>query len=104
MTEFGVVSTADELDAVQRFRYEVYVEEMGRYRATADHSNRKLVDDVDERSWNVFAIDEGRIVASTRVTWGGAGFSTRQIEQYQLAPFLAEIPAARLAVGERTMI
>ena len=32
-------------------------------------------------------------MAATRMTWGGDGFSNRQIDQYQLDPFLAEIPA-----------
>jgi hypothetical protein len=104
MIEFHTVETAAELEAIQRFRYDVYVEEMGRYGSIADHEHQLLGDEEDTRSWIVYATDSGRVVASTRVTWGGAGISTRQIEQYQLEPFLAEIPAERLAVGERTMI
>jgi hypothetical protein len=38
------------------------------------------------------------------MTWGGAGFTKRQIEQYGLAPFLDELPHHLLAVGERHMI
>ena len=38
------------------------------------------------------------------MTWGGDGFSARQIDQYQLAPFLAEIPAELMAVGERNSV
>jgi hypothetical protein len=104
MIEFHTAETAEAREAVQRFRYDVYVEEMGRYRSRADHVHRCLADEEDERSWIVYATDGGRVVASTRVTWGGAGFSRRQIEQYQLDPFLAEIPVEHLAVGERTMI
>jgi hypothetical protein len=104
MVDIHIAQSAAELEAIQRFRYEVYVEEMGRYRTSADHAGRRLADEEDEGSWLVFATDEQRVVASTRITWGGIGFSARQIDQYQLEPFLAEVPAARLAVGERTMI
>jgi hypothetical protein len=52
----------------------------------------------------VYASHGGEVVASFRITWGGDGFSPRQIEQYQLAPFLAELPPEVMAVGERTMI
>jgi hypothetical protein len=38
------------------------------------------------------------------MTWGGEGFSARQIDQYQLAPFLEEIPPALMAVGERNSV
>jgi hypothetical protein len=104
MIEFRIVESDRELEAIRRFRYDVYVREMGRYHSTADHERRLLGDEEDARSWTVYATDGGRVVASTRMTWGGAGISERQIEQYQLEQFLAEIPAGRLAVGERTMI
>lgn len=102
--EVGIVASRDEREAVERFRYEVYVRELGRYRATADHEHQRLADPEDDHSWILFAAVDGEVVGTTRVTWGGVGFSPRQIEQHQLAPFLAEIPAARMCVGERTMI
>ncbi len=102
--EVRTAITEAEREAVYRFRYEVYVEEMGRYQAVADHERRRLADPEDDHSWITYAAVDGEVVATTRVTWGGDGFSPRQIEQYQLTPFLAEIPAERMAVGERTMI
>jgi hypothetical protein len=38
------------------------------------------------------------------MTWGGDGFSDRQIDQYQLAPFLAELPPDLMGVGERNTV
>lgn len=38
------------------------------------------------------------------MTWGGAGFSRRQIEQYRLEPFLEELPLELIVVGERACI
>jgi hypothetical protein len=102
--EIRTAETDEEREAVYRFRYCVYVEEMGRYQATADHVGRRLVDPEDTRSCNIYATDGTEVIASFRMTWGGDGFSPRQVEQYQLAPFLAEIPAEHIVVGERTMI
>jgi hypothetical protein len=104
MIEIRRATTDEEKEGVYRFRYSVYVEEMGRYNATADHAHKRLVDPEDDCSWNFYAHDGTNVVATNRVTWGVHGFSARQIEQYRLAPFLAELPARVLFVGERTMV
>jgi hypothetical protein len=104
MIEIRRATTTEEREAIYRFRYSVYVEEMGRYTATADHTHRRLVDPEDEHSWNYFAHDGSAVLASHRVTWGGLGFSARQIDQYDLRPFLGELPVRVLFVGERTMV
>ena len=38
------------------------------------------------------------------MTWGGDGFSDRQVDQYQLGPFLAELPPEIMGVGERNTV
>jgi GNAT superfamily N-acetyltransferase len=100
----GQVSTPAELEAVQRLRYAVYVDEMGRYRGRADHDRQLLAEPEDDHSWIFFARDGDEVVGTARLTWGGDGFSARQIQQYSLQPFLDEIPAERMAVGERGMV
>jgi hypothetical protein len=103
--KFGIAETKDERDAVYRLRYDVYVEEMGRYQAVADHERRMLYEDVDEQSRIAYAELDGEIVATARITWGGDGpIPQRMVDQYQLAPFLAELPQAAIAVGERAMV
>jgi hypothetical protein len=104
MVEIRIAETAQERAAVAAFRYAIYVEEMGRYQASADHSRRSLADPEDAWSWIAYARDGDEIIGTTRMTWGGAGFTARQIDQYGLAPFLDELPGERLAVGERHMI
>ncbi|HJR25335.1 MAG TPA: cyclic nucleotide-binding domain-containing protein, partial [Acidimicrobiales bacterium] len=101
---FGIAREPDEVQAVQRLRYEVYVEELGRYRALADHDARLLVEPEDRHSWLAYAADDGDVVAATRLTWGGAGFSDRQVDQYELHPWLTELPGDLLMVGERTTV
>ena len=87
-----------------RFRYAVYVEEMGRYRRIADHAGRRLVEPEDAHSILYGAREHERVVGTSRLTFGAAGFSPRQIDQYSLAPFLSEVPARLMAIGERLML
>ena len=102
--EFGRAASADEVDAVQRLRYQVYVEELGRYRDLADDLSGRLAEPEDDHSWLFYCRDGDQVVAATRMTWGGDGFSVRQVEQYQLASFLEEIPPELMAVGERNSV
>jgi hypothetical protein len=88
-----------------RFRYAVYVQEMGRYRRTADHEGRRLIEPEDAHSFLYGAReDDGRVVGTSRLTFGADGFSARQIDQYSLGPFLSEVPARLMAIGERLMV
>ncbi len=100
-----LATTEEETEAVYRFRYDVYVEEMGRYGQAADHENRRLVEPEDETARIWYAAQDGEVVATHRLSWGGdAPFSGRLIEHYQLAPFLKELPPETMAVGERGMV
>jgi hypothetical protein len=100
-----LAETDEEKEAVYRLRYDIYVSEMGRYGKSADHSDRRLVEPEDETGRIYYAAQDGRVVATQRINWGGDGpFTERLIEQYQMAPFLAEMAPERLAVGERAMV
>jgi GNAT superfamily N-acetyltransferase len=100
----GRAETEAEKEAVYRFRYSVYVEEMARYQDTADHIGRRLVEPEDDLGWVFYARDGDEVVGTARLSWGADGFSPRQIDEYSLAPFLDQLPAGMLAVGERVMV
>lgn len=104
MIDVAVATTAEAREAVFRFWYSVYVEEMGRYRSVADHTKRMLHGPEDERSLIFYATDGDEVVGACRWSWGAAGFSDRQISQYQLEPFLRDLPHEVMIVGERTMV
>lgn len=89
---------------MQRLRYDVYVDEMGRYGDVPGSDEGRFAEPEDEHSWIFYAREGDEVVASTRITWGGDGFSQRQVDQYQLQPFLDEIPAELMAVGERNAV
>ena len=100
-----LAETEEEKEAVYRFRYDIYVEEMGRSSAAADHENRRLVESEDETARIWYAAQDGEVVATHRFSWGGdAPFTERLIEGYQLAPFLKELPPETMVVGERGMV
>ncbi|HET9729996.1 MAG TPA: cyclic nucleotide-binding domain-containing protein [Acidimicrobiia bacterium] len=99
---FAQATTADEIEAVQRLRHRVYVEELGRYADVSEHGI--FAEPEDATSWLFYAHDDGNVVACTRLTWGGDGFSKRQIDQYRLEPFLADVPHEMIAVGERASV
>ncbi len=105
--EFGIAESDEERREVFRLRYDVYVEEMGRYQDAADHAERLFREPEDEQSVLFYAREEesGRVVGTSRLTWGGhEPFPERMVSQYGLEPFLAELPAEALAVGERGMV
>ena len=102
--EFARATTAAEIEAVQRLRYAVYVEEMKRYDDVAGAEDGRFAEPEDEHSWICYARDGSEVVAATRMTWGGDGFSDRQVDQFQLAPFLAELPAEVMGIGERNTV
>jgi hypothetical protein len=108
--DIGPVATAAELRDVQRFKYDVYVAEMGRYGAIADHKNRLLIEPDDATSHNFHVRVGGKLAGTMRLTWGGDTFDgrgalgERQVEQYDLAPFLEVMEPKQIVVGERFMI
>jgi hypothetical protein len=102
--EFARATTAAEIEAVQRLRHAVYVEEMKRYDDVAGADDGRFAEAEDQHGWICYARDGDQIVAATRMSWGGDGFSSRQIDQYQLTPFLAELPPDVMGVGERNTV
>ena len=102
--EFGRAVTAEEIEAAQRLRHRVYVEELGRYRNATDATVGRFAEPEDDTGWVFYVHDGDDVIATARLSWGGHGFSARQIDQYELAPFLDELPAEAMAVAERLAV
>ena len=56
--------TSDELEAVYHFRYLIYVEEMQRKQAYADHVRRRIVDPLDDGAVNLVAWSGSEVVGT----------------------------------------
>ena len=82
-----LAESSEEKEAVYRFRYDVYVDEMGRYRGVADHDRRRFYEPEDETARIFYAAIDGKVVATSRFNWGGdAPFTARLIDHYRLEP------------------
>lgn len=94
--------TPEEKQAVFRQRYDVYVNEMSRYRAVADHKQKTFNEEIDAISRLSLAELDGETVGTMRWTWGGDNpFPDRLVDQYRLQPFLERYDAETMIVGER---
>ncbi len=103
--EIVEATSKDDRLKVFKFRYDTYVEEMGRYRAVANHEDRTFVEDEDQSARLYMAIDNGRVVGCMRHNWGGdASFCNRHVSQYSMGDFLEKIAAEQCIVGERFMV
>ncbi len=103
--EIRFAESETERESIFRHRYEIYVEEMDRYRSIADNERRMMIEPEDRFSRFLYARRDGEVVGAMRWTWGGdAPFTKRHIEQYSLQPVLDRVPAEQMIVGERFMI
>ena len=67
--EIRFAEVAADKQSVFRLRYEIYVEEMDRYRSISDNDNRVMIEDVDALSRFLIAEEDGQIVGAMRWTW-----------------------------------
>lgn len=96
-------SNPEELAAIYRFRYAIYIEEMGKPMPGADHASRTLRDELDYRSTQLYAQDNGEIIGVVRVTWGADGLPENYLNWYGLEQF-ACFPKEEMSFNGRLMV
>ena len=70
----GFATTPEERERIFRFRYRIYVEEMGKRPSYADHNKKILTDEMDNESAAIgYAADGDEIVATIRWNQGAVG-------------------------------
>lgn len=100
-----IASCAEDRERVYRFRYRIYVQEMGKRIFDADHQRACLQDDDDDgaRLWMAEQGDE--LVATLRFQWGGeVEFSSYWRDVYGLPHFLAEFGGHAISLTSRLMV
>jgi GNAT superfamily N-acetyltransferase len=65
--EIRVAETRADLEKIYRFRYLIYVEEMGRMQRYADHARRRIQDPLDEGGVNLAAFRGEEVVGVVRI-------------------------------------
>ena len=97
--------TQEELDAIYRLRYEIYVEEMQIFGDVADHQNRMLYDLNDANSRLLYATINGEVIAALRLNLGkDAPFSEELERTYNLNRFRSAIDDSQVLVLTRFMV
>jgi hypothetical protein len=69
-TEVRLARSKEELLQLFRFRYAIYVEEMGRKPRHADHSSQTIEEPLDSTGYNMIALEDGQIVGALRANIG----------------------------------
>lgn len=85
--EIQHAQSPEDLEAIYRFRYAIYVEEMGKPMPGADHDRRLLHDALDARSTQLIARKDGELAGVIRITWGRDGLPETFVEWYGLRRF-----------------
>lgn len=68
----AVATAAEQRERIFRFRYEVYIREMGKPLAAADHERCRLTEALDDGATLLFAAnDAGTLLGTMRVHFGG---------------------------------
>lgn len=73
MIRISVATTAPELEAIYRFRYRVYVEEMHRPQKDADHASQRIEDALDATAINLAAWQGDELIGVVRNNLGPQG-------------------------------
>lgn len=100
-----IASTAAEREAIYRFRYDIYVREMGKVRLEqADHGRGWLKDDADDQAtlYGAYA-EDGSVIGTLQVIGGETGIpdAFRQLPHFE--QFLT-LPPSALSFTGRLMV
>ena len=98
--------TDEEWKRIFRFRYAIYIEEMGKPMPGADHEQRMLRDDFDARSSQLYIERDGDIAGVLRIIWGRDGLPPAYVNWYGLDRFQQFSPSeisftGRMMVAEK---
>jgi hypothetical protein len=101
--QIRVAQTAQEKEEVYRFRYRVYVEEMGRVQEYADHLNKRIEEPLDQTGRILMACDDTGVVGTLRHNVGShAGFG-KYDDLYNVQAF-GDFRPLRLSITTKLMV
>lgn len=102
--EVKKAETKQELNEICRFRYSVYVEEMGKSFSFADHDNKILTDELDEDATIFYVRSEEEIICTLRINFLNKGNISEFYKTcYALSRF-SELGADKITFTSRLML
>lgn len=100
----GYTTEQSQKEKIYRFRYRVYVEELGKTFSGTDHDKKWLYDELDNTAVLFYVEVKGMIIASSRMNLGSmTHFSKEWRELYQLDKFDC-FPPESISLSSRIMV
>ena len=100
-----LAETHEDREAIFRFRYRVYVDELGLHPAETDRGKKILRDEVDDEGLSYGLFDEGRVVGSLRILFfEDVRRLDTLIEKYKCRPALDTFGESALCATSRFML
>jgi GNAT superfamily N-acetyltransferase len=97
-------STEADHEAIYRFRYEIYVEEMGYPFPGVDHRGRRLADAIERPTRRLMAEEGGQLVGTLQFHWGAeCAFTEEERAVYRLSDFVALVGDESTMIASRFM-
>jgi hypothetical protein len=101
--QIRMVETSDELLAVCRFRYDIYVQEMGLNPNEADHAQGIIRDSLDESGQIFMAIENGQVVGTVRSNLASCTNFGPDVDRFEMEQFGRFFPN-RVGMTTRLMV
>jgi len=96
-------TTPEDLTKVARFRYRIYVEEMGRFQQYADHKEKTVHEPLDRHGHILMALEDSNVVGTVRFNLGSESEFGPYTELYRLRELGALFPN-RVSITTKLMI
>lgn len=90
--EVRLARSTEDLCKLFRFRYAIYVEEMGRNPKCADHVRRTIEEPLDTNARNMIAVEGGNIVGALRANMGSESDFGEYRDLYEMERAGASFP------------
>src|SRR5688572_33235100 len=97
-------STEADHEAIYRFRYEIYVEEMGYPFPGVDHRGRRLADAFERPTRRLMAEEGGQLIGTVQFNWGAeCAFTDEERGIYCMSDFVALAGDESMMIASRFM-
>jgi hypothetical protein len=97
--------TEDEREAIYRFRYRIYIEEMQKRHVRADHENKILSDHADSYTLLYYAAINHEIAATVRSQRGTEGLFLKEVSTFfEIDEFETFFDHRKIAIVDRLIV
>jgi predicted GNAT family N-acyltransferase len=100
------IAESDEIKRrIYRFRYRIYIEEMGKPYQNADHQNKLLTDSLDQKCTLLYAEKNNKIIGTVRINWGADQETMNYFDNSDFAlDRFRSFPDSRFSLNSRLML